>query len=245
MKKDRNASTLSAVAVIPAAGKGHRMGGRDYKQFLEINGKPILTLTLEKFQACPSIQAIIVIVPSHQVETCQRKVITPYSIKKVQKVLAGGERRQDSVRLGIESSGGKYDLVVIHDGVRPFVAPQLVENMVSLAKEHRALTAGIPAKDTIKEVGEDGLVRRTHNREGLWMVQTPQVFHYQDILEAHHEALRKEWGDVTDDAQMVERMGIPVKVIEGSEMNIKVTTPGDLALARYLLKAPEGSEGRI
>ncbi|MBW2064652.1 MAG: 2-C-methyl-D-erythritol 4-phosphate cytidylyltransferase [Deltaproteobacteria bacterium] len=231
-----------AVAIIPAAGKGIRMGDGPYKQFLELGGRPILGLTLEKFQACPSIQAIIVVVPPDQVEYCRRKVIQPWGIEKVERVVTGGQRRQDSVRAGLEASGGRYNIVLIHDGVRPLVAPELIETMVSSAKRHRAAIAAIPAKDTIKEVGEGGLVARTHHRERLWMAQTPQVFRYEDIMKAHYEAQKEGWQDVTDDAQLVEKMGIPVKVIRGSEMNIKVTTPEDLLMARCLLELSRGQD---
>lgn len=229
------------VAIIPAAGRGLRMGKGVCKQFLDLGGKPLLTVTLERFEACPSVQGIIVVVPPEQREYCRTKLIEPYGIRKVEKVVAGGERRQDSVRFGIESSEGNYETVLIHDGVRPFIAPELVERMISLANDHRALIAAIPSKDTIKEVGDGDIVTRTYDRKNIWMVQTPQVFRYEDILEAHREALRKGWQDVTDDALLVERMGVAVKVVEGSEMNIKVTTPHDLYLAKCLLKLLEGS----
>jgi len=240
--KSNNMEARGAVAIIPAAGKGIRMGDGPYKQFLELGGRPILGLTLEKFQACPSIQAIIVVVPPDQVEYCRRKVIQPWGIEKVERVVTGGQRRQDSVRAGLEASGGRYNIVLIHDGVRPLVAPELIETMVSSAKRHRAAIAAIPAKDTIKEVGEGGLVARTHHRERLWMAQTPQVFRYEDIMKAHYEAQKEGWQDVTDDAQLVEKMGIPVKVIRGSEMNIKVTTPEDLLMARCLLELSRGQD---
>ncbi|MBW1998015.1 MAG: 2-C-methyl-D-erythritol 4-phosphate cytidylyltransferase [Deltaproteobacteria bacterium] len=241
-EKSNDMEARGAVAIIPAAGKGVRMGDGPYKQFLELDGKPILGLTLEKIQACPSIQAIIVVAPPDQVDYCRRKVIEPWGIEKVEKVVTGGQRRQDSVRAGLEASGGRYDIVVIHDGVRPLVATELIETMVSSAKRHRALIAAIPAKDTIKEVGERGLVARTHHRECLWMAQTPQVFRFEDIMEAHYEAQRKGWGDVTDDAQLVEKMGIAVKVIKGSEMNIKVTTHEDFIVARCLLELTKGQD---
>ncbi len=235
-QKDIYNGTEKTVAVIPAAGMGLRMGGSEAKQFLELEGKPILALTLEKFQNCPSIESIVLVAPPGQLELCQRKIIEQYGLNKVNKVIAGGERRQDSVRLGIEASGGEYEFVLIHDGVRPFVDSVLIERAVSAAIKDRAVITGLPVKDTVKKIGENGFVLRTYKRELMWVVQTPQVFRYEDILKAHRMAIEEGWDEATDDASLIERMGIPVKVIRGSEFNIKVTTRGDMEFAVYLMK---------
>ncbi|MDB9822702.1 2-C-methyl-D-erythritol 4-phosphate cytidylyltransferase, partial [Deltaproteobacteria bacterium] len=175
------------------------------------------------------------VAPPNDVELCEKTIIKKYGFSKVTRVIAGGERRQDSVRLGLEASGGGYGLVLIHDGVRPFVETDLIEQAVSAAIKDRAVITAIPAKDTAKKVGESGFVLKTYERKLLWLVQTPQVFRYEDIMEAHKRALIEGWDEVTDDALLIEKMGIPVKVIHGSEYNIKVTTPHDMELAEYLL----------
>jgi 2-C-methyl-D-erythritol 4-phosphate cytidylyltransferase len=224
------------VAIITAAGAGLRMGGRKAKQFLEIKGKPILALTLEKFQACPAIHAIIVVVPRKLVDFSRREIVEKYGFTKVARVVPGGRRRQDSVRLGIEASGGVYDIVLIHDGVRPFIEPSFISKAVSAAGRHRVVIAAMPARETVKEVDESGLVVRTYDRRRVWMVQTPQIFRYRDIHKAHQRAVEEGWEEVTDDALLIEKMGIAVKVIEGSEQNIKITTPKDLKLAEHILR---------
>ena len=228
--------SVKTVAVIPAAGAGMRMGGGTAKQFLEVDGKPILALTLEKFQTCRAIDGIVLVAPPDDLELCKRTIIDRYGLTKVTSVIAGGERRQDSVRLGIEASGGEYGLVVIHDGVRPFIETRLIERAVLAAMKDRAIITALPAKDTVKKADEGGFVLETYERKMLWLVQTPQVFRYEDIIAAHRMALLEQWDDVTDDASLIEKMGIPVKIILGSEYNIKVTTPQDMELAEYLLR---------
>ena len=237
VKKERiHKGSIKTVAVIPAAGSGLRMGGGTAKQFLEVDGKPILALTLEKFQTCKAIDTIILVVPPDDIEFCKRTIIDRYGLNKVNKVIAGGERRQDSVRFGIEASGGEHGIVLIHDGVRPFIETGLIERAVITAMKDRAVITALPAKDTAKKVGEDGFVLETYERKLLWLVQTPQVFRYEDIMAAHRRALLEGWDQATDDAFLIEKMGIPVKVILGSEYNIKVTTPQDMELAKYLLE---------
>ena len=224
------------VAVIPAAGLGIRMEGSQAKQFLKIHGKPILALTLEKFQSCPDIHKVIAVVPSKQVDFCREEVVEKYKLTKVVKIIAGGRRRQESVRLGIKASEGLHDIVLIHDGVRPFIEPALISRVIAASRKHRAVITAIPARDTVKEVDETGLVVKTYDRNWIWLVQTPQVFRFKDILKAHERALEEGWEEGTDDAFLMEKMGIPVKVVEGSEHNIKITTPLDLELAKFLLK---------
>ena len=215
------------------------MGNDRPKQLLDLDGKPLLAVTLEKFQVCPAINALILVAPPGDVEYCQSEIVEKYHLRKVEKVVAGGERRQDSVRLGIEASGGHYDMVLIHDGVRPLISPELITRAVEAAKEHRAVITALPVKETVKEIDRKALVIKTYDREKIWLVQTPQVFRYKDILMAHRRAMEEDWGEVTDDALLVEKVGIPVKVIEGSEENIKVTTLQDLELVRFLLRRKE------
>lgn len=224
------------VAVIPAAGSGIRMGSDTAKQFLDLDGLPLLAVTLKPFQLCRRVDAIILVVPSREVENCRERIVEPFGLDKVLKVVPGGERRQDSVRMGVEATNGDYGLVLIHDGVRPMIDEGLIEKVIGAAMTHRAVITGLPAKETVKEIDHTNQVIKTYDRKIVWLVQTPQVFRYEDILLAHRTALNEGWEEATDDAFLVERLGIPVNVIEGSENNIKITTPHDLETARFLLK---------
>jgi 2-C-methyl-D-erythritol 4-phosphate cytidylyltransferase len=229
-----------AVAVIPAAGAGVRMGGERAKQFLELDGLPLLAITLARFQAAASVESIILVVSAGEIDFCRREVVARFKLDKVQKVVAGGERRQDSVRRGIEATDGRFDLILIHDGVRPLVQTDLIERVIGVGRKHGAAIAALPTKDTVKEVDSEGIVTRTYDRRRVWLVQTPQVFRYEDIRAAHQKAAQEGWTELTDDALLAERMGIPVAVVEGSEDNIKITTPYDLELAAFLLRRRAG-----
>jgi len=210
------------------------MGTGRAKQFLDLGGRPLLAVTLGKFQDSALIHEIVVVVPPGEVEFCREEIVRRFGLEKVRQVVEGGQRRQDSVRLGLEACGAGFDLVVIHDGVRPLVREETLERALGAAGKHRAVIAALPAKDTVKEVDADLRVTRTYPRRQVWLAQTPQVFRYEDILAAHREAFREDWDEMTDDALLVERIGIPVRVVEGTEDNIKVTTPQDLELARFL-----------
>jgi 2-C-methyl-D-erythritol 4-phosphate cytidylyltransferase len=239
-KQEANSDRLRTVAIIPAAGAGVRMGGDRVKQFVDLEGRPLIAMTLKKFQESAAIDSIIVVVPSDEVNYCQRDIVERYGLTKVEKVIAGGLRRQDSVRLGLEASKGDYGLVLIHDGVRPLISPKLIDRAVAAGREHRAVITGIPPQETVKEIDTNSRVVKTHDRRRMWLVQTPQVFRYEDILAAHRKAIREDWGEATDDALLVERMGIPVTIMEGSRDNIKVTTEHDLELVRFLLEKRKG-----
>jgi 2-C-methyl-D-erythritol 4-phosphate cytidylyltransferase len=230
-------SSLKTVAVIPAAGFGIRMKSSRAKQFLSLDGRPILAVTLIRFQECSQVDGIVLVAPPGDVTYCREHIVEEFGLTKVESVVAGGRRRQDSVRLGVEATGGRYDLVLIHDGVRPVIDEGLLKRVMDAARVHRAVITALPAKETVKEVNDRHEVVRTYDRHRVWMVQTPQVFRYPDILKAHHRALAEAWEEATDDAFLVERSGIPVTVVEGSEKNIKVTTPYDLEMARFLLGA--------
>ncbi len=211
------------------------MGGNRAKQFLHLEDRPILAVTLGALQNCTMVDAIILVVPLKDVDYCRKEIVEKFGIFKVVKVVPGGKLRQDSVRLGLEAVNGGHDLVLIHDGVRPIIEPDLVEMVIQTAIKHRAAIAALPAKETVKEVNYRQ-VTTTYDRTKVWMVQTPQAFYYEDILKAHREALAQGLTDATDDAHLIEKLGIPVRVVKGSEDNIKVTTPHDLALAQFLLK---------
>jgi 2-C-methyl-D-erythritol 4-phosphate cytidylyltransferase len=223
------------VAIIPAAGAGVRMGSDRRKQFLDLNGKPILAVTLEIFEACPLIDHIILVAPAADLDFCRSEIVTKYGFQKVQKVVAGGDRRQDSVRLGIAAIEGTCQWVLIHDAVRPLINLPFIMDVIKAAQEYRAVITALPLKETIKETDDRGTVLRTLERNRLRLVQTPQIFRYADIRLAHQKALQEQWGHAPDDAFLVETLGIPVQVIKGLEENIKITTPHDLELAKVLL----------
>ena len=229
------------VAIVPAAGAGVRMGGDCAKQYLHLEGRPILAVTLEALQKCSMLDAIVLVVPPEDVRYCQKEIVEKFRIFKVKKVAPGGKRRQDSVRMGLEALGDPCDLVLIHDGVRPMVKPDLVEAVIQTALRHRAAIAALPAKETVKAVNNHHQVTATYDRTKVWMVQTPQAFYYEDILKAHREALENGFDEATDDAFLIEKAGMPVSVVPGSERNIKVTTPHDLALAQFLLRLEHSS----
>jgi 2-C-methyl-D-erythritol 4-phosphate cytidylyltransferase len=226
---------VKTAAIITAAGAGIRMGGDQAKQFMDLGGRPLLAVTLERFERSPDVEGIVLVVPHGKVDDCRDRIVRKYGLAKVVKVVAGGKRRQDSVRLGLEATEGQYPFVLIHDGVRPLVSPELISRVAKAMNRYRAVIPALAARETIKEANAAGLVVKTHDRTALWLVQTPQAFRYEDILGAHRRALEENWEEMTDDALLVERTGVPVKIIEGSEENIKITTPRDLELARFLV----------
>ncbi len=228
---------MSTVAIIPAAGLGARMGGERPKQFLDLKGEPLLAATLRPFQGSKRVDAVILVVPPEEEAYCRREIVERFRLDKVKRVVAGGARRQDSVRLGIEASEGGFEVVCIHDGARPLIDEALIERVIEAARRYGAATAGLPAKETVKELDSRGDMMRTYARENIWVIQTPQAFYYEDISRAHQKALAENWEEATDDSVLVEKLGIPVKVVKGLERNIKVTTPYDLDLARFLLDA--------
>ncbi len=215
-------------AVIVAAGESRRMEGID-KLMAQLGGMPLLVRATRPFQQCRLVDQIVVVVSSENRARC-RHLVTGGEWSKVSDVCLGGRRRQDSVAEGLKRLDG-CDWVIIHDGARPLVTVELIERGVAAVEETGAAAAAVPVKDTIKVVGDDGLVRQTPPRRDLWAVQTPQVFR-ADIIT---EACRKMEDDVTDDASLVEQLGYKVKLYMGSYDNIKITTPNDLALARVLL----------
>jgi 2-C-methyl-D-erythritol 4-phosphate cytidylyltransferase len=212
------------------------MGGDRAKQYLHLEDRPILAVTLEALQKCVMLDAIVLVVPAKDMNYCQKEIVEKFGIFKVANVVPGGKLRQDSVRMGLESLKERYDLVLIHDAVRPMVEPDLVEAVIRTALKHGAAISALPAKETVKAVNARHEVTATYDRTKVWMVQTPQAFHYEDIMKAHREALINGLTEATDDAFLVEKLGKPVRVVQGSERNIKVTTPHDLALAQYLLR---------
>jgi 2-C-methyl-D-erythritol 4-phosphate cytidylyltransferase len=232
----------SVVAVIVAAGAGSRMGGVQAapKQFLTIAGAPILAHTLSTFEACPEIEDIILVArPEHQPE-CEH-LLTEYGLQKVTAIVSGGTERQDSVWQGVAQAPLHTEIVVIHDAVRMFVTQQILTASIQAAREYGACVVAVPIKDTVKRARADspneagspvpGFVATTLNRQELWQAQTPQTFQYQLILDIHHQAQQRGIR-VTDDAALAEYFEHPVKIVQGSYRNIKITTPDDLMIAQ-------------
>jgi len=226
------------VAIIPAGGSGRRMRSQSPKQYLLINGKPVLVHTLLKLQKISLIDDILVVVPEKDILFVRENIKKPYQLNKIRDVIAGGRERQDSVGNGLTGVGEDYDIVVIHDGVRPFVTEEVLSRVIDAALHYGAAIAGMPAKDTVKEVHSDGSISRTLDRETIWLAQTPQAFQRRIIQEAYHNAAYDGYYG-TDDASLVERLGIPVKMILGNYANIKITTPDDLVLAEALMERAE------
>lgn len=226
---------MKIVALIAAAGKGKRMNTRISKPFIPIFGKPILAYTIEKFEKCKLIDKIYLTVNSEEKELCSRNVIIKYNFSKVQELVDGGETRQDSVYNGLKALDKDTDIVVIHDGARPLIEETLIRDSIEKAQKYGAAIAAIPIKDTVKKSENNFFINKTLNREEIWRAQTPQTFKYDLILPAYHKAYKDKYL-ATDDAAILERYGHKVKLIIGSEENIKITTPFDIIVAENFLK---------
>ncbi len=216
-------------AVIAAAGSSQRMGGLE-KMPAQIGGRPVLARVIDVFHRCQTIGQIVVVVAEKNIEWCHQ-MATEENWSKVTDICPGGERRRDSVAAGLSRLKDCH-WAVIHDGARPLLTEDLIQQGLTEAKKTGAAVAAIPVADTIKLAGDDRLVRQTLPRPNLWAVQTPQVFRFDIINEAHHQIK----GDVTDDASLVEQLGYKVKLYMGSYDNIKITTPEDMAIAEVLIK---------
>ena len=228
---------MNAVAVIVAGGQGTRIEGKLPKQFLNLGDKPILAHCVQSFEACETVDQIVLVVPEDYLEYCSQTIVDQHDFKKVKKIVCGGKERQDSVYLGLKACPNSTTVVAIHDGVRPFVSPQKISESIRLCEEKKAVILAVPAKDTIKRV-EGNSVVTTLDRKKLWLVQTPQVFEYPFILNAYEKA--NEEGFVgTDDAMLVERLGQEVAVVEGEYQNIKITTVEDLVMAEKFIRTYE------
>jgi len=230
---------MKVGAIIAAAGFGRRMKTDRPKQFLALNGTPILVHTIRKFDACAVISYVIVTAPRESVEEVTA-LVNSAGFKKSVTVIEGGERRQDSVSMGLQRLQPGTDIVAVHDGVRPFVSIEDIENVVRQAAQSGAAILGVPIVDTVKQA-EREFVESTLMREHLILAQTPQVFRTDILKEAFERAAKDEYYG-TDESSLVERLGLPVAIVRGSERNIKITRPSDLTLARAFLaeeSAPE------
>jgi 2-C-methyl-D-erythritol 4-phosphate cytidylyltransferase len=226
---------MKSVAIIPAGGLGKRMGSDLFKQYLVLDDVPVLVHTLSKFERASIIDDVILVVPEDYVEYSRRAIIEKYGLSKVGSVLAGGKERQDSVKRGLDRVNDNTDIVVIHDGVRPLVSEELISVSVTAALEYSAVALGVPVTDTVKSVDSGGFIERTVDRKSLWSAQTPQTFRRTVIKKAYEKAYDDNFYG-TDDASLVERIGINVRMIMGSYDNIKITTPEDLVVGEEIIK---------
>ena len=223
--------------VIVAAGTGSRMNMGINKQFIKLEGKEIIAYTIEKFYNNSNIEDIVVVVKEDESEFFKKEILDKYNFKNV-KIAYGGKERQDSVYNGLKLLDEKCEVVLIHDGARPFVSDKIIDKSIEEAKEHKAIVVGVPVKDTIKVIDNDKNIVDTPNRSVLWAVQTPQTFDYNILIDAYKDAFKNKFYG-TDDAMLVERIGYKVKMLEGSYNNIKITTQEDLNIGSQILRVQD------
>jgi 2-C-methyl-D-erythritol 4-phosphate cytidylyltransferase len=224
------------AAIVAAAGIGARMKNDTPKPYLALAGKPILAHTLALFEKIKDIREVTLVVHPEELAYCQEKVISPYGFKKVLRLVPGGKERQDSVYNALKAlkNEDELEIVLVHDGVRPFVTPEQVCRVINAARSHGAAVLGLPAQDTLKIVSAAGEIRQTLERKDVWQIQTPQAFQAPLLRRAFVEAYSRNFYG-TDEASLVEALHQPVVVVPGSPLNLKITTPDDLALAEAIL----------
>lgn len=229
-----------ATAIVLAAGEGRRVGGETPKSYLPIVGRPLVLRTLDRMFSAPSVETVILVVAAGQEKRAESILRADAALKnRPWFVRTGGATRQQSAKRGLEHVGSDTDIVVIHDGARPFVSPALIDRCVEAAAAKSAVVVGLPVRDTIKAVSREHRVQATYERSALWEIQTPQVF-MRELIVAAHEKAERDGARVTDDAMVVERTGAPVYVLEGERSNFKITVPEDLWLAEMMVR-----EGRV
>lgn len=223
---------MAYQVVIPAAGQGKRMKADRNKLLLSLQGRPVIIHTLEVFEKDPACDGIVLAVKEEE-KPLFTNLITEYNMSKVYKLVTGGEERQQSVYSGLKQLE-HADIVLVHDGARPFMMRKMIDQLVEQANISGAAIAAVPVKDTIKRV-KDGTVVETVERSSLWAVQTPQAFRLSSLLQAHEQA-EKDGFLGTDDASLIERINLPVQIVEGDYDNIKLTTPEDLVFAEAIIQ---------
>ncbi len=241
---------MKVIVIIPAAGLGTRMAAAPAgkaakpaasKQFLELDGTPVLVHTLRQFAKSPQVNEIIIALRKQEIAPFRARLTkeSPEILKKNSTFVEGGEHRQQSVANGLAAvSASAEDIVLVHDAVRPFVSEQMIHEVIAGAQKYGAAIAAVPAMDTVKQVertAEGALIKATIPREKVVMAQTPQGFRYDVLKKAFDEAAADGFIG-TDEASLVERSGHPVAVVMGSPRNIKITTPGDLELAEFYMR---------
>lgn len=225
---------MKVAAIIAAAGTGRRMGGDVPKQYLEIGGRPIICHTLDRFREVRGIDEVVIVVEPGREEAFRSEIIDRHEYPSSWRIVGGGKVRQESVANGLAFVSPDCDVLVIHDGVRPFITAQDIERSIAVAARDGACVIAAPIKETIKRVGPDGFICETVDRERLWGAQTPQCF-LRSIFSAAIESARRDGFIGTDEASLVERAGVRVTIVEGDVRNIKITMPADLAVAEGIL----------
>ena len=231
---------MHVAAIVLAAGAGRRIGGEVAKTYLPIAGRPLVLRTLDRMFAAKTVEQVVLVVAANEIDRCDALLGNDPQLRDRPYLLqTGGATRQQSAKRGLERIAAETDVVIIHDGARPFVSAALIDRCVESAAEKGAVVVGLPARDTIKVIGDDRLIRSTPARRSLWEIQTPQVFKKELIVAAHQQAER-DGVEVTDDSMVVERLGKPVYVLEGERTNLKITLPEDIWLAEMMIR-----EGRV
>ena len=226
----RNSHIVDKLSVvIPAAGQGLRMGGKVPKQFIKLNGKPIIYHTLSIFETLDWVSSIILCVPKAEVSHFKKEMFHRAKVE----VVSGGEKRQDSVYNGLKAIVESSNFVAVHDGVRPFITEDLIRAVYEQAKTYGAAIAAIPVNDTLKRSNSEGLLEENIDRENVWLMQTPQIFQTNLLLEAMEKA-QSESFYVTDEGSLMKYIGKHVKFVSGSKLNIKITRPEDLILGEWI-----------
>lgn len=220
------------TAIILSGGRGKRMGASVSKQFIMLKNKPIIYYTIKKFLDNKDIDNIVLVLPEDEIDYFKENILEKFDLD-ISKIVLGGKERQDSVYNGLKECKDS-DIVLIHDGARPFVSDEIISNGIKFAKEYGAAAPGVMPKDTIKVKDLDSFSKSTPKRSDLVSVQTPQVFKY-DLITKCHEKIKIEGKEVTDDTMVVETYGNKVFLYDGEYTNIKITTPEDLILGEYLV----------
>lgn len=223
---------MTTAAIIVAAGRGDRLQSRLPKAFVSLAGEPLLVHVARRFLASGSVAEICVVGPSGHLDRCRSMLPDAAAVRL--SVVAGGERRQDSVRAGLDSLSEEVDLVAVHDAARPLVPRNLIRETIAAARAHGAAIAAVPVTDSVKEASRDGWISSERPRQGLWLAQTPQCFRRETLREAYRQA-EEDGLEATDDASLVLRLGTPIRIVPGDASNLKITYPEDLRLAEAWL----------
>lgn len=227
------------VAIVVAAGKGTRFGGNRPKQFLGLNGAPVIVQTLRQFERCTEIESVVVVLPAEETAGFQ-SLVEKFDLKKVARIVAGGGTRAQSVRNGLAAIA-EAEVVAVHDGVRPLVTPDEIDQVVRVARARGAALLVAPIGDTVKEI-DNNQVQRTRPRQNLRRALTPQCFRLEILIRAYDALpeIESSGVEVTDDSFLVEQLGVEVVAVEGSARNIKITSQEDLMFAEAILKSVAG-----
>lgn len=227
---------IKTTAIVVAAGEGRRLGAETPKTYLPVAGRPILLRTLDRLLQCQAVQDLTLVIAANEFARCEKLLGEDRHLSSLSiRLQSGGATRQQSVYRGLLTVAGSSDIVLVHDGARPFASAALFGRCIEQAERRGAVAVGLPVRDTIKMVGLDGRVESTPERSKLWEIQTPQAFRRELLVAAHDWAIRERI-EATDDAMLVEKMGKPVWVLDGERHNIKITVPEDLWLAEMMVR---------